>query len=105
MLWAGKDACAVSAAEKQVLAHQGPVDVLVGLDGSPLSEVAAVSAVRLLGARIGRLTAATVITYDAAQSERLRRQEEETANASLTRLRAVLGELPIGGKILTGPTL
>jgi nucleotide-binding universal stress UspA family protein len=101
-LWARMDARAAPAPDKGVTAHQGPVDVLVGLDGSPLSELAAVSVVRLFGGRIGRLTAATVITYDAAQSEPLRRQEEKTADASLARLRAVLAELPIDGRILIG---
>jgi hypothetical protein len=55
----------VSAARRTTTGHQGPVDVLVGLDGSRLAEVAAVSAVQLLGTRIGRLTAVTVITSTA----------------------------------------
>lgn len=44
----------------------GPVDVLVGLDGSRESEDALAAAVALLDGRIGRLTLATVLDFDAA---------------------------------------
>jgi len=44
---------------------RGPVDVLAGVDGSPESQAALLAAARLLGARLGRLTLATVIPYDA----------------------------------------
>ena len=47
-------------------ARQGPVDVLVGVDGSPESIAAAEVVVSLLSERIGRLTLATVIDYDTA---------------------------------------
>jgi nucleotide-binding universal stress UspA family protein len=46
-----------------VIAGTGPVDVLVGADGSPESEAAMVSVVALLGDRLGRLTLATVVPY------------------------------------------
>ena len=42
----------------------GPVDVLAGVDGSPESRAAIEAAIALLGARLGRLTLATVIPYD-----------------------------------------
>ena len=42
----------------------GPVDVLVGVDGSPESRAALSAATALLGPRLGRLTLATVIPYD-----------------------------------------
>jgi nucleotide-binding universal stress UspA family protein len=46
--------------------RQGPVDVLVGIDGSAESIVAANVVGVLLGERIGRLTLATVVDYDTA---------------------------------------
>lgn len=46
-----------------LVAGTGPVDVLVGADGSPESEAAMGSAVVLLGDRLGRLTLATVVPY------------------------------------------
>lgn len=42
----------------------GPIDVLVGLDGSPESRAALQAAVEMLGPRLGRLTLASVIPYD-----------------------------------------
>lgn len=45
---------------------QGPVDVLVGIDGSPESIAAATVVARLLGERIGRFTLAAVVDYDTA---------------------------------------
>jgi nucleotide-binding universal stress UspA family protein len=42
----------------------GPVDVLVGIDGSTESETALRTAVELLGPRIGRLTLAGVTEFD-----------------------------------------
>jgi nucleotide-binding universal stress UspA family protein len=42
----------------------GPIDVLVGIDGSPESETALRTAVEILGARIGRLTLAGVTEFD-----------------------------------------
>lgn len=45
---------------------EGPVDVLVGIDGSAESIAAAEVVSNLLGGRIGRLTLATVIDYDTA---------------------------------------
>lgn len=49
----------------------GPVDVLMGYDGSPESLAALDVVVRLLGERIGRLTVATVVPYgDSGERER-----------------------------------
>ena len=45
---------------------QGPVDVLVGIDGSAESIAAAKVVGALLGDRIGRLVLATVVDYDTA---------------------------------------
>lgn len=47
-------------------ARRGPVDVLVGIDGSPESIAAARVVGSLLSDRIGRLTLATVVDYDTA---------------------------------------
>ena len=44
----------------------GPVDVLVGLDGSAEADAALAAALDLLGPRLGRLTLATVVDLDAS---------------------------------------
>lgn len=44
----------------------GPVNVLVGIDGSPESRAALVAAVELLGDRLGNVTVATVLDFDTA---------------------------------------
>lgn len=44
--------------------RQGPVDVLVGYDGSPESMAALNAVPAILGERLGRLTVATVARYD-----------------------------------------
>ncbi len=44
--------------------HGGPVDVLVGIDGSPECALAVERAVTMLGPRLGRLTLATAVAYD-----------------------------------------
>jgi nucleotide-binding universal stress UspA family protein len=45
---------------------RGPVDVLVGLDGSAEAAAALAAVLELLGPRLGRLTLATVIDLDAS---------------------------------------
>ena len=45
----------------------GPVDVLIGLDGSPASHAALEEVVRIFGDRLGRVTVATVLDYDVDQ--------------------------------------
>jgi nucleotide-binding universal stress UspA family protein len=47
----------------------GPVDVLVGIDGSAESETALRTAVEILGPRIGRLTLAGVTDFDYGSSQ------------------------------------
>lgn len=51
------------------LAGPGPVNVLVGVDGSAEALAAAEAAVALLGDRLGRLTLATVVPRDATSEE------------------------------------
>lgn len=54
----------------------GPVDVLVGYDGSPESVAAMDAVVELFGDRLGRLTVATVVPYgDIRAQERLATEE------------------------------
>jgi nucleotide-binding universal stress UspA family protein len=55
----------------------GPVDVLVGIDGSPESAAATTAALDLLGGRVGRLTLVAVTDLDdsyAGREERVRLQ-------------------------------
>jgi len=66
------------------------VDVLVGFDGSDESKAALASAIELLGARLGRLTLATVIPYDGGMSD------EGAAMAALRR-QAALVRRPLPG--------
>jgi nucleotide-binding universal stress UspA family protein len=57
----------------------GPVDVLVGIDGSPESATATTAALELLGDRVGRLTLVAVTEVDdsvAGREERERLREE-----------------------------
>lgn len=54
----------------------GPVDVLVGFDGSPESQAALDAVPRILGAKLGRLTVATVVPYG-----QLREQERLATKA------------------------
>jgi nucleotide-binding universal stress UspA family protein len=61
-----RDARDVSLNAPNRTAHRGPVDVLVGMDGSPESLSAAQVVADLLGDRIGRLTLAGVVDYDTA---------------------------------------
>lgn len=75
--------------------HWGPVDVMVGIDGSPES-VAAVDEVRhLFGERIGRLYLATVLPYDSPEMDRV---------DALARLETISSTRPkaMGLKVLTG---
>lgn len=56
---------------------EATVDVLIGFDGSPESRAAIASVVSLFGARLGRLTLATVIPFDGG------RVNEQKARAGL----------------------
>ena len=60
----------------------GPVDALVGIDGSPESLAALDGVVRLMGPRLGRLTLAAVIEH-AYQKTPAGREEEKRARARL----------------------
>jgi nucleotide-binding universal stress UspA family protein len=86
----------------------GPVDVLVGIDGSPESAAATTAALELLGSRVGRLTLVAVTDLDdsyAGREERLRLQGvlEQQAEA----VRAWLGERdgPVEAKQTVVPEL
>jgi nucleotide-binding universal stress UspA family protein len=64
----------------------GPVDVLVGIDGSPESAAATTAALELLGDRVGRLTLVAVTDVDDSVAgrearERLRGELERQAEA------------------------
>lgn len=61
----------------------GPVDVLVGVDGSPESSSALQAAVELLGPRLGRLTLATVVPYDSGFDRRRTARSMLEAQAEL----------------------
>jgi nucleotide-binding universal stress UspA family protein len=65
----------------------GPVDVLVGFDGSPESKAAFAAALDLLGPRLGRLTLATVIPYDGGL------EHERMAKAALEREAETAGRM------------
>jgi nucleotide-binding universal stress UspA family protein len=66
----------------------GPVDVLVGIDGSPESAAATTAALELLGDRVGRLTLVAVTEVDdstAGREERARLREELERQAEAVR--------------------
>jgi nucleotide-binding universal stress UspA family protein len=66
----------------------GPVDVLVGIDGSPESAAATTAALELLGDRVGRLTLVAVTEVDdsvAGREERDRLREELERQAEAVR--------------------
>jgi nucleotide-binding universal stress UspA family protein len=66
----------------------GPVDVLVGIDGSPESAAATTAALELLGDRVGRLTLVAVTEVDdsvAGREERARLQGELERQAEAVR--------------------
>jgi nucleotide-binding universal stress UspA family protein len=101
--WARQDGLELARRSAPPLSfHKGPVDVLVGLEGSPVAEAALSSAVKLLGSRIGRLTVVTVLGYDVAESPVLRREEERAAEASFSRIRPLLGEIQVDRQTLVG---
>lgn len=66
----------------------GPVDVLVGIDGSPESAAATTAALELLGDRVGRLTLVAVTEVDdsvAGREERARLRGELERQAEAVR--------------------
>ena len=78
----------------------GPVDVLVGIDGSAESETALQTAVEILGPRIGRLTLAGVTEFDYGSS-----QAQADTKRALDGLRAMAASASVslpGIMILSG---
>ncbi|HEY6707677.1 MAG TPA: universal stress protein [Actinomycetota bacterium] len=74
---------------------RGPVDVLVGLDGSAEATAALAAVLELLGPRLGRLTLATVVDLDASVEHdraRARARAELERQARLVQLRLSTGE-------------
>ncbi len=70
-------------------AGRGPVDVLVGIDGSPEASAAARAIVALVADRLGRCTLAWVLDFDTATTGMVR-GERERAAAELGRVAALL---------------
>ena len=79
----------------------GPIDVLVGVDGSEQSVRAAETAVAIAGNRMGRLTLATVIDYDLAETDRPR-EEREVAEQRVAAVARRLGSAHPGTAIFAG---
>jgi nucleotide-binding universal stress UspA family protein len=70
----------------------GPVDVLVGIDGSAESEAALRTAVEILGPRIGRLTLASVTEFDYGSP-----QAQADTKRALEGLRAMAASAKVSG--------
>ena len=68
------------------LTASGPVDVLIGTDGSPAALVAAQAAITVLGERLGRVTIAAAAPFDANADD------ESRAQAALEATRAALAD-------------
>ena len=86
----------------------GHLDVLVGIDGSPASRVAARMAVQLLNRRIRRLTLAHVLDYDAANppdGSPLAPPEYDDVRAAEAELREVADELRAVADVTAGTVL
>jgi nucleotide-binding universal stress UspA family protein len=83
----------------------GDVSVLIGTDGSPDADIAAATVSRLFGPRLGRVTLATVIDFDAAE---LPRPDEAFVTAHASRLlddaAETLAPLDADRVVLTGRT-
>jgi nucleotide-binding universal stress UspA family protein len=86
----------------------GPVDVLVGIDGSPESAAAATAALELLGDRVGRLTLVAVTEVDdsvAGHQERARLREELERQAEAVRVWLQERDVPAQAKQTVTPEL
>jgi nucleotide-binding universal stress UspA family protein len=84
------------------LAAKGPVDALIGTDGSPDSIAAATQAIDLLGDRLGRVTLATVAPFDANHDYESRAEDAlATARDALAGRLAELAVVP-GAVVLHG---
>lgn len=74
----------------------GPVDVVVGIDGSPECEAALRHVVSMLGPRLGRLTLAAVIPFDDVPPH------ATTVFAGLDRQASLSGVTEVGEEVLHG---
>lgn len=83
------------------LAGAGPVDVLVGIDGSEASAAAFREVERLFGPRLGSVTLATVLDFEIAQDVEPSDAEAHAAN-DLHRLAATATTVRPATEILTG---
>ena len=86
----------------------GPVDVLVGIDGSPESAAATAAVLELLGGRMGRLTLVAVTDLDdsyAGREERLRLQGELERQAEAVRAWLLERDGPVQAKQAVVPEL
>lgn len=78
----------------------GSVDVLVGIDGSAEAVDALRAAIRLVGANVGRLTLASVVTFDETSGQA--RRDEERAAALLEEAASSVEDLDPGRVLLSG---
>jgi nucleotide-binding universal stress UspA family protein len=86
----------------------GPVDVLVGIDGSPESAAATTAALELLGNRVGRLTLVAVTEVDdstAGREQRARLREELERQAEAVRAWQQEQDVPAQAKQKVTPEL
>lgn len=74
-------------------AGTGTVDVLGGIDGSSESDQAIVSAIRMLGSRLGRVTLAAVVDYDIAADSSMA-EEKDRARTEIARAASASGLEP-----------
>lgn len=74
----------------------GPVNVLVGVDGSPEADAAAAGVIGILGSRLGRVTLAAVVPYDDG------REREEQARRNLIHAARHFGPGSVETDVLSG---
>ena len=74
-------------------AGTGTVDVLGGIDGSSEAEQAIVSAIHMLGSRLGRVTLASVVDYDIAADSGMA-EEKDRASTAIARAASATGVQP-----------
>lgn len=75
----------------------GSVDVVVGVDGSPEADAAAVGVIALFGSRLGRVTLAAVVPYDSG------REVEAQARANVKRAGRHFERGTASLEVLSGP--
>jgi hypothetical protein len=79
----------------------GPVDVLIGLQGSPAGAASALSVLHLLGNRVGRVTLARVLDFESIQDD----ADRAAAEAELSCASLFLGEYEPSLLLLPGHPL